>query len=119
MCFDEGVSVTTDRGTELTIDTVFTVQPQAGSVQCVNSGDAAHCGMLRRFVGRSVRGLSVTNCGRLFVSLSGGDTIVGWVEAYEAWSISAAYGFVAIAVPGGGVAAPQRSSVFFASLQVI
>lgn len=101
--FDYGCSITTDRGTELTIGAAFTVQTETGGAHLVDPDDDAHHDAVRQFVGQSVRALSATIGGRLVVALSGGDTIV--IEPaydFEAWSIEAPNGFIAIALPGGG-----------------
>nr|WP_280763846.1 DUF6188 family protein [Prescottella agglutinans] len=103
--FGYAVSVTTDRGTRLTIETAFTIHTASGGAQLVHPENVTRGEPLQSLVGQWVRHLSVTDGGRLVVGFSGGETIVVEPDGdYEAWGIRAPNGFQVIALPGGGVA---------------
>lgn len=105
MHFDYAVSITTDGGTRLTIETDFTLERATDGAQLVAPEHVTTREPLQSLVGQTIRDLSATDHGRLVIGFSGGDTIVVEPDAaYEAWGIRAPNGFQVIAIPGGGVA---------------
>jgi hypothetical protein len=105
VAFDYAVTLWTDGGGELRVETPFTITGGGGAaVRVVPAAAAGSAALLVGLLKINVETASVADDGTLRLRLAGGGTIeVGPDEQFEAWTFAGPKGEKAVCMPGGGL----------------